>query len=151
MMNRRSRNFSIGSCGKPRQSRKGWQAFSREHYLQNHKGLKDMGLKIGEIARKSGVPVSTIHFYVKEGLLPPPEKVNKKMAYYDESCIKKLEAIQHLKEKKNYPLAVIKNILRRMDDGFTFEEAVEVEDAVFNSTANGEKRVVDRAEFLSMT
>ena len=110
-----------------------------------------MGLKIGEIARKSGVPVSTIHFYVKEGLLPPPEKVNKKMAYYDESCIKKLEAIQHLQEKKYYPLAVIKNILRRMDDGFTFEEAVEVEDAVFNSTANGEKKVVDRSEFLSMT
>ena len=47
-----------------------------------------MGIKIGEIAKRSGVPVSTIRFYVKEGLLPFPEKVNKKMAYYDESCIK---------------------------------------------------------------
>ena len=74
-----------------------------------------MGIKIGELARKSGVPISTIHYYVKEGLLPLPEKVNKKMAYYDEACLKKLEAIQHLKEKRYYPLAIIKNILRRID------------------------------------
>jgi len=33
-------------------------------------GLIDMGLKIGEIAKRSGVPISTIRFYVKEGLLP---------------------------------------------------------------------------------
>jgi DNA-binding transcriptional MerR regulator len=112
---------------------------------------KDMGLKIGELSRKSGVPVSTIRYYVKEGLLPAPEKVNKKMAYYDEICIKKLYAIQHLQEKKYYPLAMIKNILRRMDDGFTFEESSAVEDAVFAPMANGEMNLVGRAEFLSLT
>jgi DNA-binding transcriptional MerR regulator len=110
-----------------------------------------MGLKIGEIARESGVPISTIRYYVKEGLLPSPEKINKKMAYYDEICIKKLETIQRLQEKKYYPLAVIKNILRRMDDGFTFEEAEAVEDAVFAPMANGETRLVDRAEFMRLT
>ena len=110
-----------------------------------------MGIKIGEIARRSGVPISTIRFYVKEGLLPYPEKVNKKMAYYDEGCINKLEAIQHLKEKKYYPLAIIKNILRRMEDDFTFEEAVVVEDTVFDPMSNGEIGVVDRVEFLRLT
>lgn len=110
-----------------------------------------MGIKIGELARKSGVPISTIHFYVKEGLLPPPEKVNKKMAYYDEACLKKLEAIQHLKEKRYYPLAIIKNILRRIDDGFTFDEAVVVEDALFDPMAEGEEGVVGRSEFLKLT
>jgi len=110
-----------------------------------------MRLKIGEIAKRSGVPVSTIRFYVKEGLLPFPEKVNKKMAYYDESCINKIEAIQHLKEKKYYPLAIIKNILRRMDDDFTFEEAVVVEDTVFDPMSNGDVRVVNRVEFLRLT
>ncbi|MCU0576984.1 MAG: MerR family transcriptional regulator [Desulfobacterota bacterium] len=114
-------------------------------------GLVDMGLKIGEIARRSGIPISTIRFYVKEGLLPPPEKVNKKMAYYDEGCIKKLQAIQHLKEKKYYPLAIIKNILRRMDDGFTFEEAVVVEDTLFDPMSSAEAGVVDRVEFLRLT
>ena len=41
-----------------------------------------MELKIGEIAKKSGVPPSTIRYYVRQGLLPEPTKVNKSMAYY---------------------------------------------------------------------
>jgi len=122
-----------------------------EWNLQDKKGLIDMSLKISEIAKKSGVPISTIRFYVKEGLLPSPKKVNKKMAYYDESCINKLEAIQHLKEKKYYPLAIIKNILRRMDDDFTFEEAVVVEDTVFDPMSSGEVGIIDRVEFLRLT
>lgn len=118
---------------------------------RGEKEPENMGLKIGELSKRSGVPVSTIRYYVKEGLLPSPAKINKKMAYYDETCIRKLEAIQHLQGKKYYPLAVIKNILRRMDDGFTLEEAEGVEDAVFAPMAGGETKLVDRAEFLSMT
>jgi DNA-binding transcriptional MerR regulator len=110
-----------------------------------------MGLKIGEIARRSGVPASTIRYYVKEGLLPPPSKTNKKMAYYDESCIEKLKAIVLLQEKRYYPLSVIRNILRRMDDGFGFEEAEAVENAVFAPMAEGEVQLVGRPEFLRIT
>ncbi len=110
-----------------------------------------MGFKIGEIAKKSGVPASTIRYYVKEGLLPSPERVNKKMAYYDEACIGKLEAIQQLQDRKFYPLSVIRNILRRMDDGFSLEESEEVENAVFSPMAGGETDLVDRSEFLRVT
>ncbi len=110
-----------------------------------------MGLKIGEIAKRSGVPVSTIRYYVKEGLLPSPEKVNKKMAYYDETCIARLEAIQHLQGKKFYPLSVIRNILRRMDDGFSLEESEAVENAVFSPMNGSETSLVDRGEFLRIT
>lgn len=110
-----------------------------------------MGIKIGEIAKKSGVPASTIRYYVKEGLLPSPEKVNKKMAYYDEACIGKLEAIQQLQAKKFYPLSVIRNILRRMDDGFSLEESEEVENAVFSPMAGGDADLVGRPEFLRVT
>ena len=38
-----------------------------------------------------------------------------------------------------------------MDDNFTFEEAVVVEDTVFDSLSNGEVGVVDRVEFLKLT
>lgn len=110
-----------------------------------------MGLKIGEISKRSGVPASTIRYYVKEGLLPPPSKTNKKMAYYDESCIEKLKAIGLLQEKRYYPLSLIRNILRRMDGGFTFEEAEAVENAVFAPEAGGEVTLVDRAGFLGLT
>jgi DNA-binding transcriptional MerR regulator len=110
-----------------------------------------MGLKIGEIAKRSGVPASTIRYYVKEGLLPSPSKPNKKMAYYDESCLEKLKAIGNLQEKRYYPLSLIRNILRRMDDGFSFEEAEAVENAVFAPLAGEEVDLVDRPELLRLT
>jgi DNA-binding transcriptional MerR regulator len=110
-----------------------------------------MGLKIGEVARRSGVPASTIRYYVKEGLLPAPSKANKKMAYYDEACIEKLEHIALLREKRYYPLSVIRNILRRMDDGFSFEESEVVENSVFAPEGQGEVRLVGRPEFLRLT
>jgi len=34
-----------------------------------------------------------------------PEKVNKKMAYYDEVCIERLKVIQHLQETRYFPFS----------------------------------------------
>lgn len=110
-----------------------------------------MEFKIGEIAKKSGVPPSTIRYYVRQGLLPEPTKVNKSMAYYDEGCIEKIQAIRHLQEKKYFPLSVIKNILRRMDEGLGLEEAEAIEDAVFGTGADVQAALVDKKEFLSLT
>lgn len=110
-----------------------------------------MQLKIGEIAKKSGVPPSTIRYYVRQGLLPEPTKVNKSMAYYDEGCIEKIQAIRHLQEKKYFPLAVIRNILRRMDDGLSLVEAEAIEDAVFGTHAGIPDTLVDKKEFLKVT
>ncbi len=86
-----------------------------------------MKLKIGEIAKRSGLRPSTIRYYVGEGLLPKPEKANEKMAYYDEACIERLRVIQELKERRYFPLYLIKNILRRMDEGLNLTEAETIE------------------------
>ena len=110
-----------------------------------------MRLKIGEIAKKSGVPPSTIRYYVRQGLLPEPDKVNKSMAYYDEGCIEKIQAIRHLQETKYFPLSVIRNILRRMDEGMSLEEAEAIEDVVFGTQADATDIVVDKKEFLKHT
>ncbi|HOM29725.1 MAG TPA: MerR family transcriptional regulator [Deltaproteobacteria bacterium] len=110
-----------------------------------------MGLKIGEIAKRSGVAPSTIRYYVRQGLLPEPVKVNKSMAYYDESCIEKIHAIRRLQERKYFPLSVIKNILRRMDKGMSLEEAEAIEDAVFAPAPSSSEQLLDKAGFLKAT
>lgn len=110
-----------------------------------------MGLKIGEIAKKSGVPPSTIRYYVRQGLLPEPDKVNKSMAYYDEGCIEKIQAIRHFQETKYFPLSVIRNILRRMNEGMSLEEAEAIEDVVFGTQADATDILVDRKDFLKHT
>jgi len=110
-----------------------------------------MKLKIGEIAKRSGVRASTIRYYVQEGLLPKPEKANEKMAYYNEGCIERLQIIQELQEKRYFPLYLIKNILRRMDEGLSLPEAETVENAVFGSDDRIGRELIDRPAFLAAT
>jgi len=64
-------------------------------------------MKISELVRLAGVPASTIHFYIKEGLLPAPIKLGKTSAYYSGSHLERLGYIkQQLTQKKS--LAAIK-------------------------------------------
>jgi AcrR family transcriptional regulator len=65
-------------------------------------------MKINEVAQLSGVPLSTIRFYLREGLLPPPMKTGKTMAYYGQEHLKRLAFIKQLQSEKNMPLHFIK-------------------------------------------
>jgi len=109
-----------------------------------------MGDKIGNIAKLSGIPATTIRYYVKEGLLPIPVKINKKMCHYDGSCIERIKAIQKLQEKR-FSLSVIKNILRRMDEGIPLEDAAALEEVVFATTDGTNNPLIDRTEFIERT
>jgi DNA-binding transcriptional MerR regulator len=109
-----------------------------------------MGTKIGNIAKQSGIPATTIRYYVKEGLLPTPVKINKKMGHYDESCVERIQAIHKLQEKR-FPLAVIRNILSRIDEGVPLEEAAALEDVVFGTTDSATNNLIDRDEYLVRT
>ena len=111
-----------------------------------------MGLRIGELSKRTGVPISTIRYYASLGLLPVPEKIGKLLSHYDERCIQKLQTILYLQENRHFPLSIIKNILRRMDSGLSLQEAESLEDAIFNPPADAiGSRLMNRTEFLSQT
>jgi DNA-binding transcriptional MerR regulator len=110
-----------------------------------------MPVKISELERITGIPQSTIRYYVKEGLLPRPTKVNKSMAYYDESCIERIALIRELQEKRYYPLSVIKNIISRMDNGIPLPSLLSLEDAIFRPRTEGQQRLLSREEFIAAT
>jgi len=65
-------------------------------------------MRIGELEKLAGVPRSTIHFYVREGVLLPPIKTGKTMAYYDERHLKRLKEVEKLKNEMGLPLSFIK-------------------------------------------
>ncbi len=108
-----------------------------------------MPVKISELERITGVPQSTIRYYVKEGLLPQPTKVNKSMAYYDESCVQRIALVRELQEKRYYPLSVIKNIISRMDNGIPLPSLLSLEDAIFRPRTEGGERLMSRQEFIA--
>ena len=41
-------------------------------------------LKISGLEKATGVPRTTIHFYMREGLLPPPQKTGRSVGYYSD-------------------------------------------------------------------
>jgi DNA-binding transcriptional MerR regulator len=79
-------------------------------------------LKIGELAKESGFPVSTIRHYINEGLLGAPRKKSKNMAYYGRESIPRIGLIKRLQDELYLPLRLIKKILKPSSQSFSVEE-----------------------------
>lgn len=64
-----------------------------------------------DLERATGVGRETIRFYLREGLLPEPERPARNVAYYDAVCVERIRLIKELQQKRFLPLHVIKAIL----------------------------------------
>jgi len=67
---------------------------------------------ISALERETGVARSTIHFYIREGLLPQPQKTAASRSLYSEDHVILLRKIGELK-KDGLSLAEIRDVLRR--------------------------------------
>jgi len=72
-------------------------------------------MRIAELSELTGVPKTTIHFYMREGLLHPPFKTSRTMAYYDQSHLDRLLSIQKAKAEMNLSFAALKEWIRHSD------------------------------------
>ncbi|MGO9566955.1 MAG: TetR family transcriptional regulator [Desulfomonilaceae bacterium] len=72
-------------------------------------------MRIKDLEERSGVPRTTIHFYLRRGLLQPPSKTGRTMAYYDESHLKRLQDIQKIKGDVRVPLLLLKEKIAALD------------------------------------
>lgn len=68
-------------------------------------------MRISELADATGVSTQTIHYYLREGLLPPPTKTSPNMAYYGSDYIEDIQLIKEFQEKRYLPLSVIKLVM----------------------------------------
>lgn len=75
-----------------------------------------MGMKIGELARKSGCQPVTIRYYEKEGLIRSPERSDGNYRLYTREDAERLEFIRHCR-KHDMNLAEIKDLLAFRDSG----------------------------------
>ena len=73
-------------------------------------------IKMSDLARRSGVPASTIKHYLREGLLPEPaRRTGRNMAYYDARIIPSIKTIKELQRTRFLPLKVIRQLLDGVD------------------------------------
>jgi len=73
----------------------------------------DRRFRIAELAREAGVTRETIHFYLREGLLPPAQKVNARVSYFDDGHLSRLRLIKAF-QQAHIPLARIHEQLEGM-------------------------------------
>ncbi|MER5416121.1 MerR family transcriptional regulator [Streptomyces virginiae] len=73
-------------------------------------------MRIGELSRRTGVPVPTIKYYVREGLLPPGELSSPNQASYDDGHERRLRLIRALLEVGGLSVAAIGDVLVAIDD-----------------------------------
>jgi DNA-binding transcriptional MerR regulator len=73
-------------------------------------------VRISELARQSGLPVATIKFYLREGLLPPGTPISRTQAEYSDSHLERLRLIRALRDIADLPVATVGTVLAAVDD-----------------------------------
>jgi AcrR family transcriptional regulator len=68
-------------------------------------------MTISELSRVTGIPASTIRFYLREGILPAPERRGKTRAYYGAIHVQRLREIKKLRIKSELSINEIKERL----------------------------------------
>ena len=106
------------------------------------------GLRMNQLCRLSGLPKSTILYYVEQGLLPKPEKTSPNMAYYHPDCVDRLAFIKEMQTRHRLPLASIKKLLAAREQGQEVEHLARLNLIIFGEDSGDS---VGSREFCSRT
>jgi DNA-binding transcriptional MerR regulator len=71
-------------------------------------------MKISEVVKETKVPKETIHYYVREGLIPRPRKAGKNVANYTEVHVEQILLIKQIQDNFYLPLSLIKKIVKQL-------------------------------------
>src|SRR5512138_3572302 len=85
-----------------------------------------------ELSRATGLPRSTLLYYLAEGLLPAPVRTSRNMAWYDPACVERVKLVRHLKTNHRLALHEIRALLRSADPA-ALAGRLAVNDAVFGA------------------
>lgn len=109
-------------------------------------------MRMRELEAKTGVGRETIRFYIREGLLPEPDRASRNSASYSDDHVTRLRAIKRLQEERFLPLAVIRTLLDG-DDGerWLAPQAFPQLDAVLSQRLDQDAPRVAAAAFAAQT
>lgn len=83
-------------------------------------------MKISELSRQSGVPLATVKFYLREGLLQPGAALGPNQAEYGEEHLRRLALIRTLKDVGGLSIAALKRVVAAVEaEGTAVGEALE--------------------------
>ncbi len=74
-------------------------------------------MRMAELSAKAGVPVATIKYYLREGLVPPGERTSPNQARYDDGHVQRIKLIRALMEVGGLSLGTVGEVLAAVDAG----------------------------------
>lgn len=74
-------------------------------------------MRMAELSSRSGVPIPTIKFYIREGLLSAGERTSPNQAQYDDAHVRRLRLIRALVDVGGLSIAATHDVLGKLDAG----------------------------------
>jgi DNA-binding transcriptional MerR regulator len=112
-------------------------------------------LRMRDVCARTGLARSTIHHYIREGLLPKPPKAGRNTAFYDEGFVQRARLVKALQAKTHMPLAAIRDTLDGMPkgavDAIDPERFAGVTQRIANELRFASEQELARAELLEAT
>ena len=71
---------------------------------------------VSELADRADVPLATVKYYLREGLLPPGETVGPRRAEYDDTHLRRLRVLRALREVGGAPVSALQVIVDGVED-----------------------------------
>jgi DNA-binding transcriptional MerR regulator len=90
-----------------------------------------------DLEARTDVSREAIHFYLREGLLPEPERPKRNVALYSEEHVSRIKLIKRLQEERFLPLSVIREMLSRAEAA-TEEGGLVAFELTLSSLLNGD-------------
>ncbi|MET9516267.1 MerR family transcriptional regulator [Streptomyces sp. NPDC002994] len=76
-------------------------------------------MRISELSRRSGVPITTIKHYLREGLLPPGRPTSATQAEYGEPHVRRLRLIRALIGVRGLSIGATREVLKAVSENET--------------------------------
>jgi DNA-binding transcriptional MerR regulator len=71
---------------------------------------------VSELAERADVPLATVKYYLREGLLPPGHTTGPRRAEYDDSHVRRLRILRLLREVGGVPVTNLRLVMDALDD-----------------------------------
>jgi DNA-binding transcriptional MerR regulator len=71
---------------------------------------------LSELAERADVPLATVKYYLREGLLPAGEVTGPRRAEYDDSHLRRLRVLRLLREVGGVPVTSLRQVVDALED-----------------------------------
>ena len=104
-------------------------------------------MRISELSRHSGVPTTTIKFYIREGLLPAGTRSHRNQATYGEGHLQRLDLICTLRDVAGLSLDVVRKVLEQVDGPWGESDPVGAALEVIYRVPERDRAAAEQAEY----